>query len=209
MNRHFQFKLSYSCTALALLISVLVVRAYKVMPVMAQMETNSPSQAEQLKPDSASEISENTTDQNIVDVAVKNPKFSTFLKAIKASGLETSLVNDGPFTVFAPTDTAFEELPTGAVEMLLEPKNQNLLRTVLSYHIIAGEMNFDQLQTGGVDSFGGSVAVQVSSDGVVVNDANVVESDITASNGVIHAINKVLLPSEIRSQIMAQLQASQ
>lgn len=202
MNRHFQFKLSSTVIALTLFLSGWGIRAYNISPVMAEMDANSPSQTD-------TSVSESAVDQNIIDVVVENQKFTTLLKAIKATGLEVSLINDGPFTVFAPTDAAFEDLPDGAVEMLLKPKNQNLLRTVLSYHIIAGEINFDQLQTGGVDSFGGSVAVQVSSDGVVVNDANVIEPDITASNGVIHAINKVLLPSEVRSQIMEQLQAQQ
>ncbi|MGB3200528.1 MAG: fasciclin domain-containing protein [Nodosilinea sp.] len=93
----------------------------------------------------------------------------------------------------------------GALEYLLQPENQDLLARVLTYHVVEGSVTSDQLSTGGVDTLGGGVAVAVRDSGVVVNNASVVNADIQASNGVIHAVNRVLPPETLQQQLASQL----
>ena len=138
---------------------------------------------------------------DIVDIAASNPNFSTLVAAIEAAGLVETLKGPGPFTVFAPTNDAFAALPAGTVETLLLPENQDQLVSVLTYHVVPGAITSDQLVgqrldvatvQGGtvrVDGTGGKYGATVR-----VNDANVTTADILATNGVIHVIDKVLLP---------------
>ena len=133
---------------------------------------------------------------DIVDTAVSAGQFKTLVAAVTAAGLVDTLKGTGPFTVFAPTDEAFEKLPEGTVESLLKPENKSKLVAILTYHVIPGKvMSGDiagkKLSVATVQ--GGQVSVNAMS-GVMVNDANVVTADIPASNGVIHAIDKVILP---------------
>jgi len=134
---------------------------------------------------------------DIVDTAVSAGQFKTLVAAVTAAGLVDTLKGTGPFTVFAPTDEAFEKLPEGTVESLLKPENKSKLVAILTYHVIPGKvMSGDiagkKLSVATVQ--GGQVSVNAMS-GVMVNDAKVVTADIPASNGVIHAIDKVnLLP---------------
>lgn len=136
----------------------------------------------------------------IVDIASSNPDFSTLTAALQAAGLVDTLNGAGPFTVFAPTDAAFAALPAGTVESLLLPENRAQLQNILTYHVVPGAITSDQILDRRVTVEtvqGGTLTVngQVGKVGNVrVNDANVILPDIIASNGVIHAIDGVLLP---------------
>lgn len=133
---------------------------------------------------------------DIVDIATSSDDFSTLVAAVSAAGLVDTLKGDGPFTVFAPTNAAFAALPGGTVESLLKPENKDQLVAVLTYHVIPGAVTSDQLAGAMLDVAtvqGGTVKVD-GTDGVKVNDANVITADVMASNGVVHVIDKVLLP---------------
>ncbi len=133
------------------------------------------------------------TEQTIVDIAVGSGSFETLVTALKAAGLVETLQGQGPFTVFAPTDEAFAKLPAGTVEALLADKAK--LTEVLTYHVVAGQVLAADVVSlsSAVTLQGGSLAIDTSN-GVKVGGANVVQTDITASNGVIHVIDTVLLP---------------
>lgn len=132
---------------------------------------------------------------NIVQVAEANGSFKTLVAALKAAGLDKTLASGGPYTVFAPTDAAFAALPKGTVETLLKPENRATLVKILTYHVVSGENLSTSLKSGSVQTLEGApVQVNVNSTGVMVNTANVVTADVKASNGVIHVIDKVMLP---------------
>ena len=135
--------------------------------------------------------------KDIVDTAVAAGQFSTLAAALDAAGLIDTLKGDGPFTVFAPTDEAFANLPEGTVENLLKPENRDQLIAVLTYHVVPGKVKAEQVVT--LDSAttvnGADVTISVADSGVQVDDANVIKTDIAASNGVIHVIDAVILPN--------------
>ncbi len=136
-----------------------------------------------------------TEKQDIVAIAAANEDFSTLVAAVKAAGLVETLQGDGPFTVFAPTNAAFAALPDGTVEMLLKPENKDKLTAILTYHVIPAKVMAADVSTGEVATVqGGKVAVKVADGKVTVDDAKVVKTDIVASNGVIHVIDKVIMP---------------
>lgn len=136
-----------------------------------------------------------TAKQDIVDIAAGNEDFSTLVAAVKAAGLVETLKGDGPFTVFAPTNAAFKALPEGTVEELLKPENKEKLIAVLTYHVVAGKVMAADVKTGEVASVqGGKLDIKVAEGGVTVDGAKVTATDIVASNGVIHVIDKVILP---------------
>lgn len=141
----------------------------------------------------------------IVDIASDSESFNTLVQAVEAADLGSTLAGEGPFTVFAPTDDAFAMLPEGALDYLLQPENQDVLAQVLQYHVVSGSVTSDQLSTGSVETLNGGVSVLVSDSGVVVNNASVVDADIQASNGVIHVINRVLIPEPLQQQLAAEL----
>ena len=122
--------------------------------------------------------------------------FNTLLAAVEAAGLTDVLKGDGPFTVFAPTDEAFAKLPAGTLEHLLMPENRDQLVAILTYHVIPGKVYAaDVVKLDSATTVNGAdVSIKVSDSGVAVNDANVVKTDIKASNGVIHVIDTVILP---------------
>jgi uncharacterized surface protein with fasciclin (FAS1) repeats len=134
---------------------------------------------------------------DIVDIAAQNEQtFGTLVAAVQAAGLAETLKGDGPFTLFAPTNDAFAALPAGTVDSLLQPENRDALVEVLTYHVVPGAITSDQLAGQRVDVEtvqGGTVHVDGRT-GVRVNGARVVSADVIASNGVIHAIDRVLLP---------------
>lgn len=146
-----------------------------------------------------------TSSMSIVEVASGSDSFNTLVQAVQAAGLRDTLSGEGPYTVFAPTDDAFAQLPDGALEYLLQPENQDLLAQVLTYHVVEGSVTSDQLSTGGVETLGGGIAIAVLDSGIVVNNASVVTPDIQASNGVIHAVNRVLLPETLQQQLASSL----
>lgn len=140
-----------------------------------------------------------TEGKNIVAVAQANGSFNTLTKALKAAGLVETLQGNGPFTVFAPTDEAFAKLPPDALQELLQPQNKEVLKKILTYHVVSGQVLSTDLKSGEVKSIeGGPINVRVE-DGakVMVNDAQVVQPDVKASNGVIHVINQVILPPDL------------
>jgi uncharacterized surface protein with fasciclin (FAS1) repeats len=137
---------------------------------------------------------------NIVETAKGAGVFNTLLTAAAASGLDTPLANDGPLTVFAPTDEAFAKLPAGTVENLLKPENKDQLAAILSYHVLPRKLTSDMLphkriHVRTIKSEGDRLlSVTKSKSGVTVDEANVIDADIKADNGVIHVIDKVMLP---------------
>ena len=135
-------------------------------------------------------------DLDIVDVAAGAGVFNTLVAAVQAAELVDVLKSDGPFTVFAPTDDAFAALPEGTVESLLLPENKDLLTSILLYHVVSGSvLAADVIQLdSAVTVNGASVSINVSDDGVTVDNANVIQTDVAASNGVIHIIDAVILP---------------
>ena len=134
--------------------------------------------------------------KDIVDVAAENGSFGTLVAAVQAGGLVDTLKSEGPFTVFAPTDEAFAKLPEGTVEMLLKPENKDKLVAVLTYHVVAGKVTAaDVVKLDSATTVQGqAVTVKSNYGAVMINDAKVVIADVAASNGVIHVIDKVLLP---------------
>lgn len=135
--------------------------------------------------------------KDIVDTAVEAEGFSTLVAAVQAAGLADTLKGEGPFTVFAPTDEAFAALPEGTIENLLKPENKEQLVDILTYHVVPGKvMSADiagkELAPETVE--GDTVEIDATGGGVMVDEATVTSADIEASNGVIHVIDKVIMP---------------
>jgi len=135
-------------------------------------------------------------DKDIVDIAAGNDSFSTLVAAVKAADLVDTLKGEGPFTVFAPVNAAFDALPDGTVEDLLKPENKEQLAAVLTYHVVPGKVMSSDLSDGMMAETvqGSEITIRVADGGVTVDGANVVQADIEASNGVIHVIDGVILP---------------
>ncbi|MFD2166121.1 fasciclin domain-containing protein [Thalassotalea euphylliae] len=136
--------------------------------------------------------------KDIVDVAASNDSFTTLVAAVKAAGLVDTLKGDGPFTVFAPTNEAFAKLPAGTVESLLKPENKDKLVAILTYHVVPGKVYAKQVVN--IDSAtsvqGANIDITAMNGKVKVDNANVIKTDIKASNGVIHVIDSVILPTD-------------
>ena len=135
--------------------------------------------------------------EDIVDTAVAAGQFETLAAALGAADLVDTLKGDGPFTVFAPTDEAFAKLPAGTVENLLKPENREQLIAILTYHVVPGKvLAADVVKLSEAKTVNGqSVAIEIADNGVRIDNANVIATDIDASNGVIHVIDTVILPS--------------
>ncbi len=133
---------------------------------------------------------------DIVDTAAGNDDFTTLVAAVKAAGLVETLKGDGPFTVFAPTNEAFAALPAGTLEDLLKPENKDKLTAILTYHVVPGKVMSTDLKDDmkAATAQGGEVTIDLDN-GPMVNDAKVISADIETDNGVIHVIDKVILPS--------------
>ena len=133
----------------------------------------------------------------IVDVAAANPDFETLVAAVTAADLGETLSGEGPFTVFAPTDDAFDALPEGLLDALLLPENVDTLTSILTYHVLPAEVMAADVSAGEVATVEGSTIAITTDDGVMVNDATVVATDVEASNGVIHVIDTVIVPPTV------------
>ncbi|MEY3181429.1 MAG: hypothetical protein RL583_589 [Actinomycetota bacterium] len=145
--------------------------------------------------DSATEtMTEETSVGTIVDVAVGAGNFTTLVAAVTAADLVETLSGTGPFTVFAPTDEAFAALPAGVLDALLLPENKALLAQILTYHVVSGMVMAADVTDGEVATVEGQNVKLSTMGGVMVNQATVVAADVMASNGVIHAIDAVILP---------------
>ncbi|QLE54473.1 fasciclin domain-containing protein [Nostoc sp. TCL26-01] len=140
---------------------------------------------------------------DIVSLAASNSSFSTLASLLKTAGLTETLQQPGPYTVFAPTNEAFAALPAGTLEQLQQPQNKELLVKILRYHVVPGQLTSSQLSSGQLKTAEeGSINIKVDSanNQIAVNEARVVQPNIQASNGVIHAINEVLIPPNLTSQ---------
>ena len=142
-------------------------------------------------------VMEETMVGDIVAIASETEGFSTLVAALTAASLVETLQGEGPFTVFAPTDDAFAALPAGLLEKLLLPENVAVLTSILTYHVVSGKVMSTDVMAGDVPSVEGSSITLGTTDGVQVNDATVVSADIEASNGVIHVIDKVIVPPTV------------
>lgn len=133
---------------------------------------------------------------DIVDTAVAAGSFNTLVAAVQAGGLVDTLKGDGPFTVFAPTDESFAKLPLGTIDELLMPENKAALQSILTYHVIAGKVMSSDIagKTMDVATVNGQTIAVNAANGVMINNASVTTADVSASNGVIHVIDTVLLP---------------
>lgn len=142
-----------------------------------------------------SAVNDETSSPNIVQTASKSKDHTTLVAAVKAAGLVDVLSNAGPFTVFAPTNAAFEKLPRGTVEGLLKPEKKDDLKNILEYHTYVGNLKTDYMQNGQEyeEVNGGKIKITKVGDKVFVNGSEVIAS-ITTANGMIHVINDVLLP---------------
>lgn len=136
------------------------------------------------------------SEPDIVDIAASNENFSILVTAVTAAGLADTLKGEGPFTVFAPTNAAFAALPAGTLDDLLKPENKDKLVAILTYHVVPGAVTSDQLVGKRLDvaTVQGSTVHIDGRSGVKVNKSRVTTADLKASNGVIHVIDKVLLP---------------
>jgi len=133
----------------------------------------------------------------VVEVASGNPDFTTLVAAVEAAGLAETLNAAGPYTVFAPTNEAFEALPAGTVEKLLKPANKEALTKILTYHVLSSKVMAADVKDGKVATVEGGELTLDTMNGVKVNNAKVVSADVAASNGVIHVIDTVLVPADV------------
>jgi len=153
--------------------------------------------ADEVVPDEAPVATEedlNTADFTIAELTDNSDSFEILAAALAAADLTEILGGEGPFTVFAPTDDAFAALPEGSVDQLLLPENKDVLVQVLTYHVVPGAILSTDLEDGSVATVEGSEVEIAIADTVTVNNANVVAADIEASNGVIHVIDRVIIP---------------
>lgn len=136
--------------------------------------------------------------KDIVDTAVAAGSFKTLAKALAAADLVDTLKGAGPFTVFAPTDAAFAKLPAGTLETLLKPENKAKLQRILTYHVVSGKvMAADVVKLHSAKAVSGdTITIAAHNGGVTVDNANVVKTDIAATNGVIHVIDAVIIPND-------------
>lgn len=133
----------------------------------------------------------------LAQAASNQGQFTILTKAVQAAGLSQYLTQQGSYTVFAPTDAAFNALPKGTVDNLLKPENKQKLVQLLSYHVVPGTITAGQLKAGTVKTVGGNsvqVSLNNSTNAILINDARVVQADIPATNGIVHVVDKVILP---------------
>lgn len=159
--------------------------------------------------DETTTISEEMTDESgdmavdpadagtVVDIASTTDGFGTLVTAVSAADLVDTLNGEGPFTVFAPTDEAFAALPAGVLDALLLPENKDVLAKILTYHVVSGDVRAADVTDGDVATVEGQTVTLSTADGVTVNGARVIQADVVASNGVIHAIDAVILPPDV------------
>ncbi len=169
----------------------------------SQAETMTKPSASSPKPSAGSTMtkpaaSPAATGSTILDLAVGSQQFTTLVAAVKAAGLVDTLAGSGPFTLFAPNDQAFEKIPKATRKKLLDPKNKAVLQKILKYHLLSVEVAAKDVKTGSVATVeGNKIKIVVDKNGVKINGAKTIKTDIKASNGVIHTIDTVLVPSDV------------
>ena len=146
----------------------------------------------------------------IADVAAKAGNFNTLLTAVKAAGLTDALTGSQPLTVFAPTDAAFNKLPKGTVQKLLKPENKEMLKAILTYHVVKGSVDAKSAITAGKAKTlnGQSITAKLNEGRLQINQSNVIKNDIQTDNGIIHVIDNVLLPAEQKPKTSASKRRS-
>ena len=134
--------------------------------------------------------------KTVVEIAIGSEDHSTLVAAVKAAGLVETLSSAGPFTVFAPVNAAFNNLPAGTLDNLLKPENKDMLAGILTYHVVAGNVMAADLKDGQIVKTvnGQELKVSIKDGKVMINGANVTAADLVGSNGVVHVIDQVLLP---------------
>lgn len=163
-------------------------------------ETASSEEGISEEPSHNTEDSSDTSavEETVVEIASANESFKTLVAAIEAADLAETLSGEGPFTVFAPSEEAFAALPPGTVDALLKPENKDKLVKILTYHVVPAKAVSTELQSGEVATVAGDpVQVTVEEGEIKVNNASVTQADVMGSNGVIHVIDKVLLPPSL------------
>jgi uncharacterized surface protein with fasciclin (FAS1) repeats len=155
----------------------------------------SPSESESATLAGQSAVKDDESQKNVVQTAVASPDHTTLVAALKAAGYVDALSNAGPFTVFAPVDAAFKQLPEGTLDNLLKPENKPALRDVLEYHVYVGVIRENMIQNGmKLDQVNGKkVSFTKEGDKILVNGANILAT-VPTSNGVVYVVDKVLLP---------------
>lgn len=145
-----------------------------------------------------STMSNTPSTKNLVDTAAANDSFKTFTKAIEQAGMSDTLRGAGPFTVFAPTDAAFDKLPAGKLENLFKPENKEELVSLLNYHVVSGRKSTADIgKWEAAKTVNGQLApIKLMDNQVVIDGAHVTAADINSSNGVIHGIDKVNVPTK-------------
>ena len=143
-----------------------------------------------------SAVQDNESAKDVVKIAVGSKDHSTLAAAVKQAELVDALSNAGPFTVFAPTNAAFEKLPKGTVEDLMKPENKEKLQDILQYHVFVGSLSMESMQDGQTlnEVNGGNITIAKKDGNVVINNTAHIVASIPASNGIIHVIDAVLLP---------------
>lgn len=145
-----------------------------------------------------SAVQDNESAKDVVKVAAGSKDHTTLVAAVKQAELVDVLSNAGPFTVFAPTNAAFDKLPKGTIEDLMKPENKEKLQDILQYHVYVGSINADLLQDGQIlnEVNGGNITISKKDGKIVINNSATIIASIPASNGIIHVIDGVLLPSK-------------
>ena len=190
-SNYYRLKRLLALTVLALIVATLVAcsddTANEEEMVVETYTTTEAAQATEA-------VQAEEESKTIVDIAVEDGRFTTLVAALQAADLDTVLSEDGPFTVFAPTDDAFAKLPEGTVESLLETIPE--LRNILLYHVVSGNvLAADVVSLESAETLQGqNISISVTGDVVKINDSQVIITDIQASNGTIHVIDTVLLP---------------
>lgn len=175
-----------------IIFSLVAVLALTPIAIFAQSSTC------KTKNENYQKASYTTAEMDIVDTAVSAKMFNTLVAAVKAADLVSTLKSDGPFTVFAPTDDAFAKLPKGTVENLLKPENKDMLVKILTYHVVPGKVKAESVvkMNSAKTAQGQNVNIMVKNGGVFLNKSTqVIKTDIEATNGIIHVIDSVLMPT--------------
>ena len=201
--------LTKTAQKLLVLTGIIGMGALSVSPALADSDMSQMSTDEDMESPSDSNMptdGASTEAGNIVEVLSTNQSFSNLVEALEAAGLVDTLADSSSsYTLFAPRDEAFSKLPEGALDYLLKPENKETLQRVLSYHVLPEAVTSDEISSGEVDSLDGGLATEVTDEGIIVNNASVATPDVQASNGVIHSIDRVLLPKDVQSSLANDL----
>jgi uncharacterized surface protein with fasciclin (FAS1) repeats len=160
--------------------------------------TQAETHQEDVKLDGQSSVKDDVSNPNVVQIAIGSKDHTTLVAALKAADLVNALSNAGPFTVFAPTNAAFDKLPTGTVDGLLKPEKMDALTDILQYHVYVGVIKVEHLQDGQTlgEVNGGNIKITMQDGKPLINGKAHIIASIPASNGIIHVIDEVLIPGQ-------------